>query len=85
MSEFILFHVFGPLKTKENNKKFFLHNSISKIKESRILYIIFFFLKNMINNDIYIYIYIYNIHTHLKCKQNRHTPGVPVQSQNLRG
>ena len=46
MSEFILFHVFGPLKTKENNKKFCLHNSISKIKESRILYIIFFFLKN---------------------------------------
>ena len=46
MSEFILFHVFGPLKTKENNKKLFLHNSISKIKESRILYIIFFFLKN---------------------------------------
>ena len=46
MSEFILFHVFGPLKTKENNKKFCLHNSISKIKESRILYIIFFILKN---------------------------------------
>ena len=46
MSEFILFYVFGPLKTKENNKKFVLHNYISKIKESRILYIIFFFLKN---------------------------------------
>ena len=53
MSEFILFHVFGPLKTKENNKKFFLHNSISKIKESRILYIIFFFLKNNDEGDIY--------------------------------
>ena len=51
MSEFILFHVFGPLKTKENNKTFFLHNSISKIKESRILYIVFFFLKNNDEDD----------------------------------
>ena len=31
MPAFILFYIYGKLKTKENNNKFFLHKSNSKI------------------------------------------------------